>query len=81
MKLGVFYEGAFKVKQILSSNLFITARADFNDNMQQNLLSYICIQIGDKTMADKSIYIANDDAQNYLFCRLKLVVETFGHLT
>ena len=27
------------------------------------------------------MYIPNDDAQNYPFCRLKLVVETFGHLT
>ena len=30
----------------------------------------------DKTMADKLIYILNDDTQNYPFCKLKLVVET-----
>ena len=30
-------------------------------------------------MADKLMYIANDDTQNYPFCRLQLVVETFGH--
>ena len=28
-------------------------------------------------MADKFIYIPNDDTQNYPFCTLKLVVETF----
>ena len=26
-------------------------------------------------MADKLIYIPNDDAQNYFFCRLQLVVK------
>ena len=33
----------------------------------------------DKTMADKLIYTpnVNSNTQNYLFCRLKLVVETF----
>ena len=35
----------------------------------------------EKTMADKLIYIPNNDAQNYPFCRLQLVVETFGHST
>ena len=30
-------------------------------------------------MADKLIYKLNYDTQNYIFCRLKLVVETFGH--
>ena len=32
------------------------------------------LQVGsrDKTMADKQLYIPNDDAQNYLFCRLQL---------
>ncbi len=27
------------------------------------------------------MYSPNDDAQNYAFCRLQLVVKTFGHLT
>ena len=27
-------------------------------------------------MADKVMYIPNDDTQNYPFCRLQLVVET-----
>ena len=35
----------------------------------------------DKTMADKLMYILNDDKQNYPFWRLQLVVETFEHLT
>ena len=33
------------------------------------------------TIADKLMYIPNDDAQKYPFCRLKLVVETFEHST
>ena len=33
----------------------------------------------DETMADKLMYIANDDTQNYAFSRLKLVVEMFKH--
>ena len=32
-------------------------------------------------MADKLLYIPNDDRQNYPFCRLKLFVETFEHST
>ena len=35
----------------------------------------------DKTMADKLMYITNGDTQNYPFCRLKLVVETFEYST
>ena len=35
----------------------------------------------DKTMADKLIYILKgDNTQNYLFCRLQLVVDLFRHL-
>ena len=34
-----------------------------------------------KTIADKLMYIPNNDKQNYPFCRLQLVVETIGHLT
>ncbi len=32
-------------------------------------------------MADKLMYIPNDDTQNYPFSRLKLVVETLWHST
>ena len=32
-------------------------------------------------MADKVMYIQNDDTQNYPFCRLQLVADTFVHLT
>ena len=35
----------------------------------------------DKEMADTLIWISNDDTQKYPFCRLHLVVETFGQLT
>ena len=31
------------------------------------------------TMADRLMYILNDDTQYYHFCRLQWVVETFGH--
>ena len=30
-------------------------------------------------MADKLMYILNVDTQNYSFCRLQFVVETFAH--
>ena len=29
-------------------------------------------------MADRFMYITNNDTQNYLFCRLQLVLEKFG---
>ncbi len=32
-------------------------------------------------MNDKFMYISNDDAQNYPFWRLQLLIETFGHWT
>ena len=32
-------------------------------------------------MADKLMYIPNDDTQNYLFCRLESGVATIGHWT
>ena len=32
-------------------------------------------------MAEKVMYIRNDDTQNYHFCSLQLVVEWFGHST
>ena len=31
-----------------------------------------------KTMDDKFMHIPNDDPQNYPFCKLELVVETFN---
>ena len=31
-------------------------------------------------MADKFMYIPNDDTQNYPFCKIQLMVETFGQL-
>ena len=34
-----------------------------------------------ETIADKWMYIPNDDTQKYSLCRLKLVVETFEHTT
>ena len=35
----------------------------------------------DRTMADKLMYIPNDDTQNFPFFILKLVVEMFEHKT
>ena len=32
-------------------------------------------------MADRFMYIPNDDAQNYTTCILQLMIETFGHFT
>ena len=34
-----------------------------------------------KTITNELIYILNDYTQNYPFCRIKLVVETFEHST
>ena len=39
------------------------------------------ITFRNKTMADKMMYIPNDDTQNYSFFRLKFMVVTFGHST
>ena len=38
------------------------------------------MEIGDKTMAYKLIYIPNEDT-HYSICRVKLVVKTFEHST
>ena len=35
----------------------------------------------DKTMADKLLYIPNDDKQKYPFSKLQLIVEMFEHST
>ena len=32
-------------------------------------------------MINKLMYILYDDTQNYPFCRLQLVIKTFGHST
>ena len=32
-------------------------------------------------MADKLMYIPNEETQNYPFCRLKLVIKMFRHST
>ena len=34
-----------------------------------------------KTIANKLMYMYNNDTQNYTFCRLQLVVETFRNST
>ena len=42
---------------------------------------YTRIDSRTKTMADKLIFIPNEDTQNYSFCSLQLVVEKLGHST
>ena len=44
-----------------------------------NVIIFIDRISRDKTMINKLMYIPNDVTQNYPFCRLQLVVETFGH--
>ena len=39
----------------------------------------ILVHFRDKTMANKLMYIPNEDTQNNPFCRLILEFETFGH--
>ena len=46
-----------------------------------NFIYIIYRDLKDKTMADKLMYISNNDKQNYPLCRLKLVVEKLGHST
>ena len=41
-------------------------------------LSVICRTLR-WSKGNKSMYIPNDDTQNYPFCKLQLVVETFKH--
>ena len=44
--------------------------------------TFLVNSVASKTMADKLMYMPNDDTQNHSFCRLKAVgVETFGHST
>ena len=44
----------------------------YNQSMDAGILR-------NKTMADKLIFIPNDDTQNYPFSRLQIVVEPFEH--
>ena len=46
-----------------------------------NALSCFICMYQNKTIADKLMYIFNDDSQNCPFCKLILVVETFEHST
>ena len=52
-----------------------------NQQMCTFLKPVLIRDIWDETMADKLMYISNDDTQNYPFCRLQLAVETFGQST
>ena len=40
---------------------------------------FVVVATLNKTIADKLMYIPNDDTQRYSFCRFKSVVETFEH--
>ena len=42
---------------------------------------FVCIYagiLGDKIMADRLMYVPNEDTQNYTFFKLQLVDETYG---
>ena len=39
------------------------------------------MDLRDKTMSDKLMFILNDDTHNYPFNGLQLEVQTFGHST
>ena len=63
--------------QMIILNFIIITYTFYN-----NMLYYMQEKSGiqrDKPMADKLVYIPNDDTQNFPFCRLKLVVETLEH--
>ena len=59
---------AEKFKTILVNNICVKRKICHNTGIKR-----------DKTTADKLMY--NGDTQNYPFCRLQLVVETFDHST
>ena len=73
----------------ISENVVLIFLGKLNrKNMLQNQQFYQLIMyqgqsgiLMDKTMADKLMYIPNDYTQNYPFCRLQVVVKTFGHST
>ena len=53
-----------------TSQFRVTFKPYINSGNQRNM-----------AMADKLMYIPNDDKQNCPFCRIQLVVETFEHST
>ena len=55
-------------------------RGDLTIEKQKDLIIWHCLIQRDETIANKLMYIPNDDTQNYLFCSLKLVVEMFEHV-
>ena len=60
--------------------MFIYSKLKFENSKTINFQYFQGIQ-RDKTIGNKLMYIPNEDSQNYPLCRLKLVVETFEHLT
>ena len=60
---------------------FKSKKSTYNCQSFKNSNSIFLWDVRDKTIAVKLMYIPNDETQNYSFCRLQLVVETFGHST
>ena len=64
-------------------HLFLAKQKNFTSLYSLLLISLKNVKkiwdLGDKTMANKFMY--NEDTQNYPFCKLQLVVETFEHST
>ena len=60
---------------------FIFSEIIFNNLTQPTTLTFPTGIFRDKTIADKLIYIPNDDIQNFPFCRLQLLVKNFVHST
>ena len=57
-------------------DIFLT---EIQIDRKTNLKLKFSVIYRNKTVADKLMFIPNDDIQNYPFCRLQLVVETLGH--
>ena len=67
-----------KIPALHFQNIAISIR--MKDDLQLFLLAFTTSLVQrknamDKTMADKLIYIPNNDTQNYPFCRLQLEVK------
>ena len=88
VKLGGMAEDILGGNLTIVGKLIVTvwgnarAKNGANHHAQIGLLDTMKAGIQrDMAMTDKLMYIPNYDTQNYHFCKLKLVVETFKHST
>ena len=83
LKRWVFIEDLYQLLVHYLSKILSTINLSVNPTIISTSKTFIFLfrDLRDKTMADDLMYIPNDATQNYPFCRLQLVDETFGHST